>query len=61
MLPSSRVPCQVAGREDVGTSDKYDNNIKRVAHQEFIDGLIADWTRSLDASEVPPPPRIARV
>lgn len=43
---------EVMGRADIGMDEKYDSNQKRVEHQEFIDGMIEEWTLTLDALDV---------
>ncbi len=43
---------QAMGRNDVAQDARYADNAGRVTHQEFIDGLIAVWTRSLTSTEV---------
>ncbi len=41
-----------AGRPDLAEDPKLADNVGRVEHQEHVDGAIADWTRTLAASEV---------
>lgn len=43
---------QAMGRNDVAQDSRYADNAGRVTHQDFIDGLIAVWTRSLTSAEV---------
>ena len=43
---------QAMGREDVAQDPRYADNAGRVTHQEFIDGLIAVWSRARTAAEV---------
>mmetsp|Transcript_9438 Transcript_9438/g.15425 ORF Transcript_9438/g.15425 Transcript_9438/m.15425 type:complete len:440 (+) Transcript_9438:31-1350(+) len=40
------------GRQDIASDPKYSDNQKRVKHQKFLDGLIADWTRKMDSSQI---------
>jgi len=40
------------GRLDIGDSIEYDNNQKRVEHQQFLDSTIEKWTLSLNADDV---------
>jgi crotonobetainyl-CoA:carnitine CoA-transferase CaiB-like acyl-CoA transferase len=50
------------GREDIAEDPRFENNAKRSAHAEFLDGMIKEWTKiqsfqvvkeSLDKAEVP--------
>jgi len=41
-----------AGRQDMANDPGLKDNAGRLEHQERVDGAIAEWTRSLDASEV---------
>lgn len=41
-----------AGRPDMADDPELQDNAGRLTHQESVDGAIADWTRTLDASEV---------
>lgn len=41
-----------AGRPDMANDPELQDNAGRLTHQESVDGAIADWTRTLDASEV---------
>jgi len=41
-----------AGRPDMADDPELQDNAGRLTHQETVDGAIADWTRTLDASEV---------
>jgi len=38
--------------EDIAVNQKYSDNPGRVAHQEFIDGTIAVWTKARTSTEV---------
>ena len=40
------------GRDDIAEDSRYADNPGRVEHQDYIDGVIAVWTRSLTSSEV---------
>jgi crotonobetainyl-CoA:carnitine CoA-transferase CaiB-like acyl-CoA transferase len=41
-----------AGRQDMADDPGLQDNAGRLENQERVDGAIADWTRSLDSSEV---------
>lgn len=41
-----------AGRPDMADDPELEDNAGRLRHQERVDGAIADWTRTLAASEV---------
>jgi crotonobetainyl-CoA:carnitine CoA-transferase CaiB-like acyl-CoA transferase len=41
-----------AGRPDMADDPRLQSNAGRLDHQESVDGAIADWTRTLRASEV---------
>lgn len=41
-----------AGHPDMAEDPELKDNAGRVKHQERVDGAIADWTRTLEASEV---------
>jgi crotonobetainyl-CoA:carnitine CoA-transferase CaiB-like acyl-CoA transferase len=41
-----------AGRRDMANDPGLEDNAGRLEHQERVDGAIAEWTRTLDASEV---------
>lgn len=41
-----------AGRKDMADDPDLQDNAGRLRNQERVDGAIADWTRTLDASEV---------
>ncbi len=43
---------QAMGRDDIAGDARYADNPGRVEHQEYIDGVIAVWTRSLTSTEV---------
>jgi crotonobetainyl-CoA:carnitine CoA-transferase CaiB-like acyl-CoA transferase len=43
---------QAMGRDDIAGDARYADNPGRVEHQDYIDGVIAVWTRSLTAAEV---------
>ncbi|CAK9029346.1 Succinyl-CoA--D-citramalate CoA-transferase, partial [Durusdinium trenchii] len=40
------------GRSDLADSDQYDDNQKRVTHQDFLDKTIGDWAATKTAEEV---------
>lgn len=41
-----------AGRQDMADDPGLQDNAGRLEHQEVVDGAIADWTRTMDSSEV---------
>lgn len=41
-----------AGRPDMADDPELQSNAGRLDHQEVVDGAIADWTRTLNATEV---------
>ncbi|MEM7000160.1 MAG: CaiB/BaiF CoA-transferase family protein, partial [Pseudomonadota bacterium] len=43
---------QAMGKPDIASDPRYADNAGRVTHQDYIDGLIAVWTRGLSAAEV---------
>ena len=43
---------QAMQRSDIASDPRYASNAGRVEHQEFIDGVIAVWTRARSAGEV---------
>jgi crotonobetainyl-CoA:carnitine CoA-transferase CaiB-like acyl-CoA transferase len=43
---------QAMSRDDVAGDPRYADNAGRVEHQDFIDGVIAVWTRARTAAEV---------
>lgn len=40
------------GRSDIGESEEYNDNQKRVEHQTFLDGLINDWVAANESSTI---------
>lgn len=40
------------GKPDLANNEKYENNEKRSNHAEFLDGIIADWTKERGIEEV---------
>lgn len=43
---------KLIGDEEVILTDKYDTNVKRTPHAEYLDSLISNWTRDKDIDEV---------
>ena len=43
---------RAAGRDDLADDPRLADNAGRVAHQQEVDGAIAEWTRTLDAARV---------
>jgi crotonobetainyl-CoA:carnitine CoA-transferase CaiB-like acyl-CoA transferase len=44
--------CELMGKPSMAQDPKYRENMNRVEHQAELDGLIAQWTGSLDMAEV---------
>ncbi|MCJ8341181.1 MAG: CoA transferase [Pseudomonadales bacterium] len=41
--------CRIIGKPELGESDKYDSNPKRVANADMLDNLIENWTLTQDS------------
>ncbi len=44
--------CEAMGRPELATDERYVNHHARGLHQEELDNIIADWTRTMSAAEV---------